>query len=345
MKEPFRLLIVDNFLLRHYGKGREGAGCRFLYGAVRNNWRVMTFSERDIARYLAPLGFMRGIGAKMMNARLRRTVANFRPDLVMIGHCDYVTNETIDAMRRDVKGVKIVHVNVDPVWQKHTCDQIEARMDSCDGLFITTAGDDLDKWKTGRNFVSFLPNPCDLCVDNGEPREKTEYDIFFAGHGVDGDPRVELLKEFLPLLPPDVKAGVFGTLGRPSIVGRDYEETLKRCGAALNLNRMEGRKWYTSDRLVHIMANGVVAFMSPKSGYQDFFVPGEEAMFFEDAKDLAEKVAALAADPARRLAIARKGMEKYRALFNASRVLHFMKELSFGEEFSSPYEWRSEIHR
>ena len=345
MARPFRLLIVDNFLLRHYGKGREGAGYRFLYGAVRNNWRVMTFSERDIARYLAPLGFMRGIGARMMNTRLRRTAANFRPDLIMIGHCDYVTNETIENIRRDVDGVKIVHINVDPIWQPHTKDQIVARMQSCDGIFVTTAGEELKQWTTGKNFVSFLPNPCDICVDNGESAIEPEYDIFFAGHGADGDPRVELLKKFLPLLPPDIKAGVFGTLGRPSIVGRDYEETLKRCACALNLNRMEGRKWYSSDRLVHIMANGVVAFMSPESGYQDFFADGKEAMFFNDANDLAEKVIALAKDPDRRLAIARRGMEKYRMLFNASRVLRFIKELSLGEAFSEPYEWQSEIYR
>lgn len=345
MKNPFRLLIVDNFLLRHYGKGREGAGCRFLYGAVRNNWRVMTFSERDIARYLAPLGFMRNIGAKMMNRRLLDTVRNFRPDLVMIGHCDYVTNATIDAMRRAVKGVRIVHINVDPIWQKHTQDQIVCRMESCDGIFVTTAGRELDKWTTGRNFVSFLPNPCDLCVDNGEPPLAPEYDIFFAGHGADGDPRVELLKKLLPLLPPSVKTGVFGTLGRESIVGRDYEEALKHSAAALNLNRMEGRKWYTSDRLVHIMANGVVAFMSPESGYQDFFSPDEEAVFFEGAEDLAAKIASLASDSARRMEIARRGMEKYRRLFNAQRVLGFIKELSLGEGFSEDYGWESEIYR
>ena len=43
------------------------------------------------------------------------------------------------------------------------------------------------------------------------------------------------------------------------------------------------------------MANGVVAFMTVESRYQDFFKPGEEAMFFEKAGDFAEKVYSLAA--------------------------------------------------
>ena len=87
-----RLLVVDNFQIRRYGKGREGQGYRFACGAVRKDWRVMTFSERDITRFLAPLGFLRNVGAAMMNRRLLRTCVNFRPDLVLIGHCDYVTN-------------------------------------------------------------------------------------------------------------------------------------------------------------------------------------------------------------------------------------------------------------
>ena len=94
-----RLLVVDNFQIRRYGAGREGQGYRFMCGGVRNNWRVMSFSERDITRYLAPFGFMRNIGAKMMNRRFFKTCVNFRPDLVLIGHCDYLYNSTLEKVR------------------------------------------------------------------------------------------------------------------------------------------------------------------------------------------------------------------------------------------------------
>jgi len=63
-----RLLFVGNFLIRHWGNGRTGIDLRLVAGALRNGWQVHTFSERDIARFLAPLGFMRNIGARMLKA-------------------------------------------------------------------------------------------------------------------------------------------------------------------------------------------------------------------------------------------------------------------------------------
>ena len=105
MKVSPRILFVGNFLTRHWGNGRTGIDMRLMAGAIRNNWQVLSFSERDITRFLAPLGFMRNIGAKMMNARLVKTARNWKPDLVFMSHCDYVTNETLDRVHKAVPGV------------------------------------------------------------------------------------------------------------------------------------------------------------------------------------------------------------------------------------------------
>ena len=99
MKKAPRILFVGNFLIRHWGNGRSGIDMRLEAGAIRNGWQALTFSERDVARFLAPLGFMRRVGAKMMNDRLVKTVRNWRPDFVFVAHCDYVANETLCAMR------------------------------------------------------------------------------------------------------------------------------------------------------------------------------------------------------------------------------------------------------
>ena len=88
MKAAPRILFVGNFLTRHWGNGRTGIDMRLMAGAIRSNWQVLSFSERDITRFLAPLGFMRNIGAKMMNARLVKTARNWKPDLVFLSHCD-----------------------------------------------------------------------------------------------------------------------------------------------------------------------------------------------------------------------------------------------------------------
>lgn len=341
-----RLLIVDNFQIRRYGKGREGQGYRFACGAVRNNWRVMTFSERDITRYLAPLGFLRSIGAAMMNRRLVATCRNFRPDLVLIGHCDYVTNETLAKIRAALPETKLVHINVDPIWQEHTVGQIVARMTSCDAIFVTTAGERLKDWTTGRNLVGFLPNMCDPVMEHEDVSQKASctYDVFFAGHDGPNDERIALIRELAPRLEGKVRFGLFGTCGRPAIAGSDYERALLASRMALSLNRIEGWKWYSSDRLAHLMGRGILAFISAKSGYDRFFKPDEEAVFFTDAADLAAKIERYAADPAAARRIASAGRARYHELFNAARVLRYIAETTFGDPAAAGYEWADEVY-
>ena len=73
---------------------------------------------------------------------------------MLLGHCDYITNETLAAIRKAVPGIRIAHFNVDPLWQTRTRAQMADRMESCDALFATTAGEVLKTWTTGRNVVA-----------------------------------------------------------------------------------------------------------------------------------------------------------------------------------------------
>lgn len=346
-KHQLRILIVDNFQIRRYGKGREGQGYRFACGAVRNNWRVMTFSERDITRFLAPLGFLRNIGAKMMNARLVATCKNFRPDLVLIGHCDYVTNKTLAKIKSLLPNAKLVHINVDPIWQAHTVDQIVERMYSCDAIFVTTAGKKLKEWTTGKNVVGFLPNMCDPTMEHEDVsmKSETKYDLFFAGHELPNDERVTLLRELAPLINDSIRFGLFGTCGHAAISGADYEEALLNSRMALSLNRVEGWKWYSSDRIAHLMGRGILTFISAKSGYQHFFKDGEEAVFFENAVDLAVKVKKYVADKDSARKISAAGRKRYHELFSASRILCYIAETVFDSPYSESYEWLEEVYR
>ena len=57
MKRAPRILFGGNFLVRPWGAGRTGIDMRLAAGALRNGWQVLTFSERDIARFLARSAF------------------------------------------------------------------------------------------------------------------------------------------------------------------------------------------------------------------------------------------------------------------------------------------------
>lgn len=346
MKKSPRILFVGNFLTRHWGNGRTGIDMRLAAGAIRNEWQVLTFSERDITRFLAPLGFLRNIGAKMMNARLVKTAKNWKPDVVFLSHCDYVTNAALDAIHAAVPGVKIVHINCDSIEQEHTCAHIARRAQSCDAIFVTTAGEKLKTWTTGKNIVGFYPNPSDPSFEVEDNSVKTAfaYDFFFAGRPQDADARRKLLEKVQSMLDPSVRLGLFGMGQRPLVVGRAYEEAIAASKMGLSCNRFEGWKWYASDRITHLMGNGVLTFQYDGNDMQRFF-SDRETVYYHTPGELAAKVAYFNSHDDERWAIAAAGRAKYHALFNARRVLKYMVETVCGEPLSEDYEWVEEVYR
>ena len=343
MKASPRILFVGNFLVRHWGSGRTGIDMRLAAGAIRNGWQVLTFSERDITRFLAPLGFMRKLGARMMNERLVKTAKNWKPDVVFISHCDYVGNETLDRIHAAVPGVKLVHINCDPVETEHCCAQIARRMDSCDAIFVTTAGEKLQSWKTAKNVVGFYPNPSDPSFEVEDNSLKTDfqYDLFFAGRPALADARRELLDALMPRLDPQVRLGFFG-MGSPLVLGRAYEEAIAASKMGLSINRFENWKWYASDRITHLMGNGVLTFQYDGNQMQDFF-DDRETVYFHTPAELADKIAYFNAHDDERRAVAAAGRAKYHRLFNAQRVLRYMVETVLDAPRSERCEWEAEV--
>ena len=191
-----RILLVDNLLIRRYGKLRMGPGRALACGAVRGNHRLCEFSDRDLARYMG-LG-IRALGERLVNKALVKTARNFRPEAVLLGHCDFIRNETLAAIRRDVPGVRIAHFNVDPMCDAHPQAQMRERMESCDALFATTAGERwLKPFATGKNVVAYMPNPSDPALEtlDNSRRGADDFscDLFYAGQPRQGDPRLDFI--------------------------------------------------------------------------------------------------------------------------------------------------------
>ena len=178
--------------------------------------------------------------------------------------------------------------------------------------------------------------------DNGTKMEFAR-DLFFAGNPREGDPRWDLLRELLPKLEGKLRVDVFGA-DRPSIWGADYEDVLATSKMSLNLNRREGDRWYSSDRIAHLMGYGILTFQSSKNGMQSFFAD-DETVWFDGADDLAEKILHYQAHDVERAAVASAGRAKYHALFNGARVLRFMVETMLGVAYSESYEWAGEVYR
>lgn len=342
--ERLRILLVDNLMIRRYGNLRMGPGRKLMCGAIRNNWRLCEYSDRDMARLLAPLG-IRSIGGVIANKKLVKCAKNFRPDVVLLGHCDYITNETLFEIRRLLPDVRIAHFNVDPIWQENTRKQIADRMESCDGVFITTAGKELKTWCTGKNFMAYMPNPSDPSMEHGDNSKIYEFerDLFYAANPREGDPRLDFLKALRPKIDGKLRTDFFG-IDKPSIWGANYEDVLASSKMSLNLNRKEGDKWYSSDRIAHLMGYGILTFQSSRNEMQRFF-SGDETVYFDEPGDLAEKILWYQAHDDARAKVAGAGRAKYHSIFSGERVLRFMVETLYGEDYSQPYEWAEEVYR
>ena len=341
-----RILLIDNLMIRRYGNLRMGPGRKLMCGCVRNNYRVCEYSDRDMARLLAPLG-IRALGGVIANRKLVKTARNFRPDAVLLGHCDYVTNETLEEIRGLLPAVKIAHFNVDPLWQEATRAQIERRKNSCDAIFVTTAGADLKTWLTGKNVVAYMPNPSDTSMEHGNNALKTaaefKRDFFYAGNPREGDPRMATVQYLKEHLKDHLTYDFFG-MDKPSVWGAAYEEVLASSKMSVNLNRREGDKWYSSDRIAHLMGYGILTFLSAKGQLQDFF-SAAEGVFWEAPEDLVEKILWYQSHDEARQKVSAAGREKYHTLFSGARTLKFMLETMFGEDYSEPYEWAGEVYR
>lgn len=339
-----RILMVDNMQIRRYGNLQMGPGRKLVCAAVRSNHRLAEFSDRDIARFLSPCG-IRAVGGYLANIKLIQTAKNFKPDALFIGHCDYICNWALNSIRKMLPAIRMAHFNVDPLWMDWHVRQIQERMHSTDAIFVTTGGSTLKKFCTGKNTVAYMPNPSDGSMERADNSLKVDFsrDLVFCGKELPHDDRTELLRALVDKLNGKLRFDIFGMFGHPAQWGANYETMLSNSKMALNINRKEGWPLASSDRIAHLMGNGLLTFLSDKGQMEKFF-SDKDVVFFKDAGDLAEKILYFHAHDEKRRAVAASGRARYHMLFDSSRVLKFMLETLFHEPYSEAYEWADEVY-
>jgi len=339
-----RILQVDNWQWHRYGALRVSTSRKLYHGLIRQNHNVLEFSDRDLARYEAPLK-IKPIGRRRANQRLLETCDNFQPEMILLGHADLIENRTLLDIKRQHPHLRIAYRNVDPLFNPRTVINIQRRCEVVDSIFITTGGDALKDFLRPQNTVSFMPNPCDAAVENHDNSSKTKFawDVLFCGIGKPDDPRVAQVAGLKAAL-SDMRFGVFGMHGNPPLWGVAYDEALADSKMALNLNRYEGDYLYSSARISQLMGNGILTFMHTASGYQRFFTESE-AVFFSNDTELQQQLRAFQNDDDARKAIAGQGRQVYQSEFSGQRVAQFIIETTFNLPYSTDYCWQDQVFR
>jgi len=332
--KTLRILHVTNFNERLDGRLFFNTGRRINNGFIRLGHSVLGFSDRDIQKYYKSLGDIKG--RKTLNDKLKKTCYNYKPDLIVTGHADLISNEQIQELKEDNPNTKFAQWFLDPLNKNgpdftRNKDRILDKIKLMDSTFITTCPSALSFLpKNNKNY--YIPNPSDHSFETLNNFNKScSVDVFFAlSHGVHRgklksgkeDDRIILLDK-LQKITSDIKFDFYGINNVQPIWADHYFKTISNAKMGLNLSRGEAIKYYSSDRITQIVGNGLVCLIDEKTQYRDFF-SDDEMIFYKNLNDLSEKIKKISSDDTLRRKIARKGKIKYMKYFNSTNVANFI---------------------
>lgn len=341
-----RILHVGNFPTSARDCFLHNTTVKLGHGLVRNGHAVIAFSDRFVAR---AHGFgHRKWGRRGVNRALRELALAARPGLLVLTHADMIDVATVAALRDDLPGLRVVQVNVDPLFEPDNLARIRRWMPVSDATLVTTAGAPLAALAAPGRVVGFLPNAVDFSIETGEAHrhDVLAHDFFFAcGHpsrplrvvgGAEWD--MDALMTRLIAHVPGVRPLLAGALGRPHLQAAAYQQALETVAIGLNISRRADAPLYSSDRLAQMAGNGLAVLIERQTGYDRLF--GEDEMgFFSSVAELEEMLARLVAEPARRRAMAAAGRARYHALFNERVVAAYLHDVAFGTHDPRRYAW------
>ena len=346
-----RILHVTNFNERHDGRLFFNTGRRINNGLIRLGHSILEFSDRDIQKYYK--NYSDFSGSKNLNNKLKKTCYNFKPDLIIFGHADLVSPDTLGELKDDYPNLKMSQWFLDPLNKKgpdfiRNKSRILDKSEFMEANFLTTSPDALNFLsKKTRNF--FIPNPSDSSFETLKNYNKNcNMDVFFAlSHGVHRgilksgkyDDRAVFVKKLIEKT-KNVKFDIYGIDKVQPIWADHYFKTISNSKMGLNLSRGNPIKYYSSDRITQIIGNGLVTLIDEKTGYQDFFNKNE-MVFYKNLDDLSEKILKISQDEKLRKKIGKRGRDKYLKYFNSTLVANFILKKTFDIKDKTKYLWHN----
>ena len=310
---------------------------------------MIEFSDRDIVsrgKYIRDF-----YGANTLNDKLIKTCYHFKPDVIVLGHDDMISQDVLQSLKKDYSNLKITQWFLDPL-NKNGPDyhknkkRILDKSDVLDSSFLTTSPDAINFFPNQYKSY-FIPNPCDQSMETLDNFKKDcSNDVFFAlSHGVhrgtlkgrSTDDREKFIKNLMEKC-TNIKFDIFGINNVQPIWADQYFKNISNSKMGLNLSRGSPIKYYSSDRITQIVGNGLVTLIDEKTGYNDFF-DKSEMVFYKNISDLSEKIEKISSDENLRKSIGKKGKSKYMKYFNSTLVADFIINKTFNINKKNKYLW------
>tara|TARA_B100001093_G_scaffold519257_1_gene607407 strand:- start:5335 stop:7464 length:2130 start_codon:yes stop_codon:yes gene_type:complete len=348
-KENLRILHVTNFNERHDGRLYFNTGRRLNNGFIRLGHSILEFSDRDIQKYYK--NYKDISGSKSLNEKLKKTCYNYKPDLIILGHADLISSNTLGELKDDYPKLKISQWFLDPLNKngpdyERNKKRILDKSEFIEANFLTTSPDVLNFLPNNINNF-YIPNPADKSFETlSNYKKNCNMDVFFAlSHGVHRgvlkkgkyDDRAKFIEKLMAVT-KNIKFDIYGLKKVQPIWADHYFKTISNSKMGLNLSRGAPIKYYSSDRITQIIGNGLVTLIDERTQYNNFF-NDDEMVFYKNLNDLSEKILKISNDDKLRRKIGRKGKEKYLKYFNSSLVAKFIIEKTLDLKSSNKYLW------
>ena len=338
-----KILHVSNFVQKHNGRLYWNMPFRINNGLTRLGHNVLSFSDRDIAR--DNIIRSSSVGKLRVNKRLLITCENYRPDMIVLGHSDIISNLTLENIKISLPDCKIIMWNVDHLLINKTLSKLQDRSLFVDECFITT-GDKMisDAAINGMN-VHFIPNIFDSSIDNLKifNNSSYKYDIFFAmSHGVasgslkKGKTDGREKKLFKIANNPLINENFYGYNNIEPIWANKLITEVSNCLMGLNLNSGLPMHLYSSDRISTYMGNGLLTFIDKAYGFDSIY-KNDEFISYETEDDLMEKIIYYKSNEIEAKKIAENGWIKSHRDFNGINVCQYIVGKTFDNNYTSNY--------
>ena len=340
-----KIMHITNFNYRFNGRLHYNTGKRINNGLLRLGHNVLAISDRDLIHQNKSIKDLSGI--KSLQSNIFENYNNFRPDLVILGHADAINEDTLNFFKKN--DVKIAQWFLDPVSKygpdfKNNKNRILNKDKLVDATFLTTDPNSLD-FRLDNAY--FIPNPCDQSFEILENyKHDCENDVFFAmSHGVHRgqlkkgkkDNREVFLNKLIKKN-NQIKFDVYGMNNIQPIWSDKFLDCLSKSSMALNLSRGRPIKYYSSDRIAQLVANGLLTFVDEKTYLNDFF-SDNEVVFYKNIDDLSYKINKYKKDVTQRKKIAKKGKKFYFKYFNSTLVADYIVKKTLNIKNTKSYLW------
>ncbi len=314
-----RIVHAANFSYNNHGQAFGNPDQKLQHGFIENRHYCYAFPVNDIARQLSWRNSKNG-GAERMNASLIETCKKIQPDVLVLGHAQLVTKQTLEEIKSELPHLKIIQWFVDPLEYQRVYQFILDRLYLLDAVFLTTGGEYLEHFNIDSCQAHFFPNPVHQSIEKYKAFQARgfDYDLIFIGNDRKDPERRELLTKLDVTLSKKFKVGIFGSLGRSGIHGKERDALFQRSKASLNLTRHKPMKWYSSDRVSQLMGNGLLTCTRKEADLHQVY-GDDRLIYYTTVNDLSSQLETVINDGSWQ-DIAKKGWEFVHDQHNAKIV-------------------------